>query len=114
MKDKDFFQSQLILQGKSICDICITDQKSVRKATSQYSDYTEYTDLKGSIIEEIIADDKIRRDALRETKFYPKQLMVQIDLNFMGTIGRAFYLVSYQSVKMLLEKNIEEIGTIEY
>jgi hypothetical protein len=40
--------------------------------------------------------------------------MVQIDMNFMGTIGRAFHLVSYQSVKMLLEKIIIEIGSSDY
>lgn len=40
--------------------------------------------------------------------------MVQIDLNFFGTIGRAFHLVSYQSVKMLLEKILEEVGYSDY
>jgi hypothetical protein len=32
----------------------------------------------------------------------------------MGTIGRAFHLVSYNSVKMLLQKIIEELGSIDY
>ena len=48
------------------------------------------------------------------TRFYPTQPLVQIDLNFMGTIGRAFHHFSYQAVKTLLEITIEEIGTIEY
>ena len=32
----------------------------------------------------------------------------------MGTIGRGFHLYSYQSVKILLEKVIEDIGTVDY
>ena len=40
LKNKDFFQSQTILKGQSICDICITDQKSVRKATNMPIDPT--------------------------------------------------------------------------
>ena len=51
---------------------------------------------------------------MKITKFYPKNLLVQIDLNFCGTIGRAFHLVSFQSVKVLLEKVIDEIGAVDY
>ena len=75
LKDKDFFRSQLILQGKSICDICITDQKAVRKATSVEVDGKAYTTLKGSIIEQVIQGDGIRRQAMQETKIYPKQVL---------------------------------------
>lgn len=38
LKDKDFFRSQLILQGKSLCDICITDQKAVRKGANNFEE----------------------------------------------------------------------------
>lgn len=59
LKNIEFFRSQLILQGKSICDICITDQKAVRKGTSNY-EFDSRTDeegpmiLEGSIIEQIV------------------------------------------------------------
>lgn len=51
LKKKDFFQSQTILKGQSICDICITDQKSVRVATSKEIDSNENVILRGSVIE---------------------------------------------------------------
>lgn len=51
LKRKDFFRSQLILQGKSLCDICITDQRAVLDGCTIEVDGKEFIELKGSIIE---------------------------------------------------------------
>ena len=45
------------MQGKSLCDICITDQKAVRKAATNYIETEEFPLLDGSIIEQIVSDD---------------------------------------------------------
>lgn len=76
LKNKDFFQSQKILQGKSLCDICITDQKSIRKGISEDIDPNEIQILHGSVIENIIAGDGNRRNAMIKSNIYPNQLIV--------------------------------------
>lgn len=71
LKKKDFFRSQHLLQGKSLCDICITDQNSVRKAAQIDMTDDICSILKGSIIEEVLDEDVSRRESMKATKFYP-------------------------------------------
>lgn len=46
--------------------------------------------------------------------FYPKLCIVQLDLNFMGTIERAFYLNSFKSIKIIFTHILDVIDTFEY
>ena len=36
LMEKDFFISQEVLQGKSLCDICLSDPKAIKGALDLY------------------------------------------------------------------------------
>lgn len=86
LKRTDFFRPQEILLGKSICDICLTEPQSIMKAFEIYDESNKYAPTfqraPGSLMEFITADDRIRRETFIQTGFYPKQLVISLDLNF--------------------------------
>ena len=85
LKMKDFFRPQEILLGKSICDICLSEPESIKSAFDEYRktyDRWSFPRAQGSLIEFITADDKIRRETLVTTGFYPRQTVINLDLNF--------------------------------
>ena len=56
LKIQDFFQSQEILLGKSICDICLSEPDSINKAIKEYN-YENNQRSEGSVIEYITKND---------------------------------------------------------
>lgn len=93
----EFFQSQEMLQGKSLCDICLSDSELIKEAIK--SNKNQNTTLNASTIEDVIAGDKLRKETFVSTEFYPKQLIIQVDLNFVSTVERAIAYISYKSLK---------------
>lgn len=93
----EFFQSQEILQGKSLCDICLSDSELIKEAIKNTKNQNAM--LNASMIEDIIDGDKLRKETFVSTEFYPKQLIIQIDLNFVSTVQRAIAYISYKSLK---------------
>lgn len=87
MKENYIFHRNQILQGKTILDICITDNEFVQQGLKKYRENTRH---ENSILDQILFDDKLRERNLRQSTFYPKQLILNIDLNFVSTIKRGF------------------------
>jgi hypothetical protein len=48
------------------------------------------------------------------TAFYPKQTVINVDLNFQGTLYRAIEYNNTQSLRMILEEVLEKIDDANY
>ena len=59
-KDLDFFKCQEILLGQTICDICLSDPGSIKRAVNQSQD--KITSNNGSIIHKLSKGDRVRKD----------------------------------------------------
>ena len=68
-------------------EICMCAPESISEAVKNFKD--EYKDLEGSVIHNVTAGDKVRKDCFQEIGLYPKNMMLQMDLNYRGTIERA-------------------------
>lgn len=112
IRKKDFFMAQEILQGKMIGDICLSSAESWIEALTQFRQ--EWQEIKGCIVEQVIDGDRVRREHMQSCCFYPKICIVQIDLNYMGTIERAFKLNSFKSLKGIFNHILDVIDTFEY
>jgi len=69
-KQESFFQSQEILQGMSLCDIGLSDSEIIINALKKFKP-GRYS-MHSSILEQVIAGDKLRKDAFIQAEFYPK------------------------------------------
>ena len=58
-----FFQSQELLQGKTIADLCLGDPKLVKEGLEH--SYRKES-IEGSIVEILSAEDQVRKDTLKE------------------------------------------------
>lgn len=112
LKKKDYFKSQEILHGKSICEICLGSTEEVKEELKKFRQVYQIIDR--SIIEDVIDDDDIRREHMKRTEFYPKPLIIQFDLNFVGTVERALKFQTYKSLKLIFDTILEVIDTFEY
>lgn len=117
LKIKDFFRPQEILLGKSICDICLSEPETIKSAFDEFKrnfDKWLFPRAQGSLIEFITENDKIRRESLVATGFYPKQTVINVDMNFQGTLARAIFHNNTQSLRMILEEVLEKIDDSNY
>ena len=112
LKENDFFVSQEMLLGKSICDISLSDPRSVREALANYKQ--DKSNINCSIVFELIKGDELRKEAFQEIKFYPKNQVIKYDFNFDTTINMGLRMQSIKSVTLLLNFIIDEINTLEY
>ena len=112
IRKKDFFATQEILQGKMIGDICLSSAESWIEALLQFRQ--EWKEIKGCTVEKVISGDRVRREHMQLCNFYPKLCIVQLDLNFMGTIERAFHMNSFKSLKGIFNHILDVIDTFEY
>lgn len=101
-----------MLLGKSICDICLSDSRSVREALANYKQ--ERSNINCSIVFELVKGDELRKEAFKEIKFYPKNQVIKYDFNFDTTISMGLRMQSIKSVVILLNFIMEEINTQEY
>ena len=105
----------MMLEGRSISDICINDYTLVSEAISKKLENTQepVLDLK-SALSYIIENDSYRKKMLEMINFVDQTLLIRHDLNMNGTIGRAFELNATKSIKVLLEYIIEHENNHEY
>lgn len=68
IKANHFFQSQELLKGKSMCDICLNDSYSVIVAVDKWESFDKVCE--GSVVHEIISKDKVRKDIFENVGFY--------------------------------------------
>ena len=71
-------------------EICMSAPESISQALKYFKD--EFKDLEGSVIHKVTEGDKVRKDCFQEIGLYPKNMCLNIDLNFTGTIERALQL----------------------
>tara|TARA_B110000285_G_scaffold224987_1_gene282566 strand:- start:373 stop:735 length:363 start_codon:yes stop_codon:yes gene_type:complete len=88
MKQKDFFKNQEIFLGKSFCDICLKDADEIGRAIEIHDEKDQEEDLwpTGSHIYELCGGDHQRIEMMKKTGFYKRDLKIQQDYNFKGTI----------------------------
>ena len=65
-------------------DICLGESFAVGQALKNYDKDSD--DLEGSLLDEIIFNDKSRKDTLKEIELYPKKMLLNYDFNLVGTI----------------------------
>ena len=53
-------------------------------------------------------------NAFKDIGFYPKNLVIRHDFNFIGTISRGLRVNSMRSVKMIMEYILEDLATMDY
>jgi len=87
IKKNEFFRTQEVLFGKSIMEICMSAPESISAALKNFKD--EFEDLENSVIHNVTSGDKVRKDCFQEIGLYPKNMLLQMDLNYRGTIERA-------------------------
>ena len=70
--------------------------------------------MRGSIIDMLTTGDQLRRDTFKQIKMFPKLRLIQIDVNYRGTVERALQCSSFKSLKLLLDYFFENVNTQEY
>lgn len=102
---EEFYQPQEVLQGKTICDLCLTFPKEIAHGLKQKQEV--YKRIDGSLIHEISNNDDTSLDYYLKVGLCEENLIVQIDFNFVSSLRLAMELNSNQSVKILLKKVFE-------
>ena len=110
MRD-EFYQTQEVLQGKSINDLCLTFPREVANGLKQ--DHEQYSSIKGSLIEEVSNAEELTMNSYEAMNLCEKNLLIQVDFNFCSSLRIAAELNANQSVKMLMFK-IFDINDIKY
>ena len=108
---EEFYQTQEVLQGKSINDLCLGFPREVAHGLKQKKE--QYSSIKGSLIEEVCNADDAIMDSYEAMDICEKNLLIQVDFNFCSSLRIAAELNANQSVKMLLAK-IFEINDVAY
>ena len=87
IKKRDFFQTQEILQGKTICDISLSDPKAVKEALNTHLLLKEEDKCsKQSILQFITQGDHYRNSMFSQIGFSHRLMLLNYDFNFQGTI----------------------------
>jgi len=71
-------------------------------------------DIKNSVIHELARGDFLRMNAFKAIGFYPKNLVIRFDFNFIGTLSRGLEMKSMRSVKLITEHILEDIYNMDY
>lgn len=108
---EEFFQAQEVLQGKTVCDICLNYPKDVARGLK--FDSKQYSRIDGSLIDELCLGDQDQIAFFRKIGLCEDNLMIQPDFNFVTTIRLAMELGANSSVKLLL-KEIFAINSKSY
>ena len=102
---EEFYQTQEVLQGKSINDLCLSFPREVAIGLKQSVD--QYSNIRGSLIEEVSNGEEAIVDVYEQMELCEKNLLIQLDYNFCSSLRIAAELNSNQAVKQLLVKIFE-------
>ena len=91
----------------------MSDTIATQDALDNWDTYNQSLDG-GSIIDELSSNDVMRKNAFKDANFHPKSLILQQDLNCIGTIERAIKFNNFKSLKLLLEFLFERLNTHDY
>lgn len=73
MRD-EFYQAQEVLQGKTICDICLNFPKEI--ASGLRLDSNEYKQIEGSMIDEICLGDETQIEFYKKIQLCEDNLII--------------------------------------
>ena len=110
MKD-EFYQAQEVLQGKTICDICLNYPKDIAKALK--FDDQNLTRIDGSLIDELCLGNQDKIRFFKDIGLCEDNLLIQPDFNFVTTLRLALELGANQTIKLILNK-VFKMGKKEY
>jgi len=108
---EEFYQAQEVLQGKTICDICLNFPKEI--AAGLRLDESKYKRIDGSLIDELCLGAQEKIAFFRTIELCEDNLVIQADFNFVTTLRLAVELGANQTVKLLL-KHIFTLNRREY
>lgn len=81
LKEKDFFSSQEMLNGKSICDICLNDPYAITNALEKF-DTCGIVGGSNSILEALTGQDRFRRKIFEDMGYSQNTMLIGVDFNF--------------------------------
>ena len=99
---EEFFQAQEVLEGKTICDLCLNFPREIGLGLLQED--SVYSRIDGSLIDEVALGELDEIDFYKNIQLCEANQVIQVDFNFVSTIRLAIELNSNQSVKLLLRK----------
>lgn len=86
---EDFFTSQEILFGKSICDICLNTPKYISQGLSDFKREDDDEFVRKTFLYQLVKDDHIRLEALKDVGLFPRKMIINVDFNYDSTIQKA-------------------------
>lgn len=102
-----------MLQGKTICDISINNNKDVSEYVQTYTDKDLEKDSQ-CMIEFISEGDSYRIRNLNTLGFNCMNKLLNLDLNMVSTTSRALKMNATKQLKILLEYVLEFYQSVEY
>lgn len=89
---EEFYQPQEVLQGKTICDICLNFPKEIGNGLRQKQEV--YKSIEGSLAHEISQADEDLLNFYLEIGLCEENLVINVDFNFVTSIRLAMELNS--------------------
>lgn len=111
LKKDNFFKTQEILFGKSMCDIHLNDDASISAAVCM--DIDKIQDMSGTIMYDFLKSFPELYEMHKEQKRLRKNIIVSLDFNFVSQLERAFPLNASLAINILIKK-IFEINSVDY
>ena len=109
--DEDYFKTQEMLFGKSMVDIQLNDDNSIKHALNQSNDIIQ--DNSKTLMFNLLESNPERRQQYIDQNRLKKNLIVSLDFNFVSPLQRGFKLNAELSIEALLSK-IFEIDSVDY
>ena len=76
-----FFSTNEILLGKSMCELCLRDPRAIKNALKKVKPCYNYH-LKGTILEDIFKNDKMRSAYLLDMQYIRPNSVINLDFNY--------------------------------
>ena len=84
---EEFYQAQEVLQGKTICDICLNFPKEI--AQGLRLDEKQFSQIDGSLIDELCFGEQSQIEFYKHIGLCEDNLIIQSDFNFVTTLRLA-------------------------
>lgn len=103
---QNFFQSQELLEGKSLCDIAINDYQIVCDNCALALQKKSKVET-NTLLNKICENDSYRKKMFQQIEFVDKVFLLNFDFDFKGTINRAIDCGAEQSIKVIFQTIFE-------
>ena len=109
--EEEFFSPQEVLDGRSLCDLCLNYPKEIRKKVTQSVD--KFSQVKSTLLAEHCNENRELLEFYRHVGCSGDNLMINLDFNLVTTLRYAMDIDNNQTVKLLLQK-VFEINSHHY